>query len=40
MHLISSANELSFKELPDFEDKQQYLLTLSLTDGNTTVTKT
>ena len=36
---LSSANELSFKELPDFEDKQQYALTLSLTDGNTTVTK-
>ena len=36
---LSSANELSFKELPDYEDKQQYALTLSLTDGNTTVTK-
>ena len=36
---LSSANELSFKELPDYEDKQQYSLTLSLTDGNTTVTK-
>ena len=36
---LSSENELSFKELPDYEDKQQYALTLVLTDGNTTVTK-
>ena len=36
---LSNENELSFKELPDYESKQQYALTLSLTDGNTTVTK-
>ena len=36
---LSSSNELSFKEQPDYEQKQQYLITLSLTDGNTTVTK-
>ena len=36
---LSSSNVLSFKEAADFETKNSYALTLSLTDGQATVTK-
>ena len=36
---LSSSNVLSFKDAADFETKNSYALTLSLTDGQATVTK-
>jgi len=36
---LSTDNVLTFKEVPDFETKSSYSITLSLTDGTETVTK-
>ena len=36
---LSSENVLTFKEAPDYEAKNSYSITLSLTDGTETVTK-
>jgi len=36
---LSSENVLTFKTAPDYETKRSYVLTLSLTDGTSTVTK-
>lgn len=36
---LSSEYILTFKQAPDFETKEQYFITLSLTDGNEVVTK-
>ena len=36
---LSTSNSLSFKTAPDYETKTAYYLTLSVTDGQVTVTK-